>query len=194
MKKITFILLLISLVVLSGCREREISFQREFLNVDFSTNLPEVTEETQATSYTKLIGTNTQPRGISPHIIDARTGKAFVTVFPAYQFCWKPDTEVCAAPPRFESSSWIHDLPAGSAFTFHVSETESNLPFPKSVEIYLFDSFETMQLIEVHETEPYTYSFTSVNDTITHQYLVKLIFEEPGLVGNAHYLLKIQGQ
>jgi hypothetical protein len=184
--------------LLFGCRERDLSFEREFSQIADSSNVAQDEHQTKVKNGLEtLINSNFPPRHFLLDNYEQVSANGLSTtkyIYNAYQFCWKAPTEQCTAPPRYVESPHQFTYPVQSELIVQLNLEDSVLPFPKTVTLYEYT--DDLQLIEIpfEDLGNYRYSFYTSDVPRTIQYLFKLTFEEPEIIGQGFYTFKITGQ
>ena len=186
MKKIAFFLILLLLLV--GCSERELVFDRKYPNTSKIDSIRAQNTSNQAlndSEFSKLINSRKLPEQIDIGVESVDEGYG---AWPL-DYCWGATYEECAhIKPRdiFNTEQLGIQLPyvtfkANSKVTltyFNLATYNKELPIPDDIEVYIFNKDLTLTPYPYRKENDYTYEFQTPSETIgSNMFMFKAIYK-----------------
>ena len=195
--------LLLLLVILVGCSERELKFERTYPDTSRLDTIRAANKDVQQTTvdseFAFLINSNTKPEQIDITVEGVDAGYAS---WPT-NLCWSANYEECEdLKPIDVFSNTNFDVPYKSFKTkskimltyYNMATVYNQLPTPDEIEVYTIDRDLTLTPYPYRKINEYTYEFTTPSDTTTtHMFMFKAIYKTK-VGGVTYYPIAITGK
>lgn len=194
MKIVRFYLLLIVFLILAGCSQRELTFDRKYPDTtkidEFREKRQFEIEEEMRNLPKKILETSARPRSL-----EIMTKKMLIPL-DANQYCWDLNYLDCERMTPVHPSDIrnfnIHILNARTNELIEVSVAEDpiNFPTPVRIEVYLFDENRSLDLFQTLESTSNNFDFRVPTEPGMYTFLFKVIYQSE-IDGIAYHSLKV---
>lgn len=184
MRKIVLFLILVVLIILTGCSERELTFDREYPNLAIVDEFREkrkleIEEEIKNAPY-RILETRPKPRRLL--IYDATTD-SYEYAHPS-QYCWELNYLECdermkPVHPYDSSEINLSSMVIGrNSFEVTIENGRGAvIPYPDRIEAYIYDQNKNLQLHQAFDSksegQPIEFILTLPSDTGKKTYMLQ---------------------
>ena len=205
MKKF-YLLMLISLsVILSGCSERSLTFDRKYPDTSKIEELrikksEELIKGKVGTEFSHLLGSNVAPDTIkTTYKITLNEEQVTYQYYTnPLQYCWRKTVEECNHLTPFninidtrplESTMFVMTkvvLNGGHRISLNMFNIEDKTPLADEIELYILERDGSLTPHNITKLDKYNYSFDLPHETNNYIFMVKAIFKS-NIGGIAYY-------
>lgn len=183
-------LLLVVLLILTGCSVRELTFDRTYpdtskLDEFRKERQLEIEEEIRNLPNT-IMKTKPKPRSITvskPVDYSTRTTISEMAISNVTQYCWDYnylDCERIIPIHPYDFPHYILDslhVKANTLVEIYADRDRINLPFPFRIEVYVYDQNRNLNLYQTIESDSNTFELTTPSEQGIYMMLIKAYYD-----------------
>lgn len=183
MKKVKYFIIFVGLLILTGCSERELTFDRVYPD----TSRLEEARAKNKLEVENLVVTlneqNTPPRDL--FLFRPNSSRAYIVI--GTQFCWAIKSEECENmqpihPNDKEAPNYtLEFLHIAANEEFHIEVDTLNgpgvVPYPTRIEAYIYDKNNNLHLHEAIDNSGMHFVFTAPSKPDSYTFLFKAYYE-----------------